>query len=124
MAIAVNVVSIEMANKGQTTQMKLTPEQTRIAEVMNVSPDVLLSRLSRSVNSVDDPDDDVDNSDEQDEIQRAQNHLECCRDADEDTMSRVTMARDCLNDFLAKNGGEVKDSANSAGLVFPHRRSI
>lgn len=95
--------------------MKLTPDQKKIAEMCNVSPDVLLSRLRTSTNSADR---DAD-GDEQDEIDRAQNHLECCRDEDEDTMSRVCAARDCLNGWIGKNGGEVKsDNSSAHGIVF------
>jgi len=100
--------------------MKLTADQLKIAEMCNISPDAILSRLRTSTHSADG---DADDGDEQDEIQRAQNHLECCRDADEDTMSRVCAARDCLNGWIGKNGGEVKTgSANSIGIVFPRRR--
>jgi hypothetical protein len=108
-------------SEGASSKVKLTQDQKQICAMTGVSPDKVLARMSAEK-----PDGSIDpdaDGDEQDEIDRAQNHLECCRDEGEDTMSRVSMARDCLNDFLAKSGGEVKTgSANSAGIVFAHHQ--
>jgi hypothetical protein len=100
--------------------MKLTATQRAIAENMNIAVHELESRMSDN-----DPDDDTESQSPPDELDAALDHLGASEPGDDDHLDHVTAARDCLNSYLARNGGEVKDSMNSAGLVFPHhRRSV